>query len=225
VRIDGERQVESRPIKGTAARGSDRETDARQRDSLVNDARFIAENLMVTDLVRHDLATVCERGSVEVPGLMQVETYSNVHQLVTTVRGRLRPEVTTTDAIAALFPPASMTGAPKRRTMELIDRVEWSPRGVYSGALGWIGFDGRTDLGVVIRTLAIVGDVAEIGTGGAVTVHSEADAEYDETRWKIAHLTGAVLDAKPPHQVVANGHAEPVRARLAGQAKPVPVRG
>jgi para-aminobenzoate synthetase len=195
LRVDADRRIESRPIKGTASRGTDAEDDARQRDSLVGEPRFIAENLMVTDLVRHDLATVCERGSVQVPALMQVESYSNVHQLVTTVRGRLCPEVTTMGAVAALFPPASMTGAPKRRTMELIARVEGSPRGVYSGALGWIGVDGQADLGVVIRTMTVVGDLLEIGTGGAVTVHSEAAEEYAETRWKIGHLTAAVLGA------------------------------
>ena len=193
LRVDADRYAESRPIKGTTPRAGEPDDDARQRASLTADPRFVAENLMVTDLVRHDLATVCERGSVSVPVLMGVESYPNVHQLVTTVRGLLAAGTTTLDAISALFPPASMTGAPKRRTMEIVERVEASPRGVYSGVLGWIGDDGRADLGVVIRTATIVGDRVEIGTGGAITVHSDAADEYAETRWKIAHLTEALV--------------------------------
>jgi para-aminobenzoate synthetase len=196
--LDGDRVLESKPIKGTTPRGADAAEDAALRDALLTDPRFTAENLMVTDLVRHDLSTVCETGSVDVPALMRVENYSNVHQLVTTVRGRLRDDVTATGAIAALFPPASMTGAPKRRTMELIEEVESSPRGVYSGALGWIGRD-RADLGVVIRTVTMVGDRVLLGTGGAITVHSDPQAEYDETRWKIDHLRGVLFDRGGTH--------------------------
>jgi para-aminobenzoate synthetase len=195
--LDGDRMLESKPIKGTTPRGAEAAEDAALRDTLVADPRFTAENLMVTDLVRHDLSMVCETGSVDVPALMRVESYSNVHQLVTTVRGRLRDDVTATGAIAALFPPASMTGAPKRRTMDLIEEVESSPRGAYSGALGWIGRDGRADLGVVIRTVTMVGDHLLLGTGGAITVHSDPQAEYDETRWKIDHLRSVVLDRIP----------------------------
>ena len=190
--------VESRPIKGTTPRSDDPCADEQLARSLATEPRFVAENLMVTDLVRHDLAGVCERGSVEVPALMRVESYPNVHQLVTTVRGRLRPDLSATRAVQALFPPASMTGAPKRRTMELIADVESSPRGIYSGAIGWIAFDGRADLGVVIRTAAAVGDRVQLGTGGAVTVHSDVAAEYDETRWKIAHLTRVLLEGTQP---------------------------
>jgi para-aminobenzoate synthetase len=203
VAIDGEGLVESRPIKGTTPRSADPVEDAALARSLATEPRFIAENLMVTDLVRHDLAGVCERGSVEVPALMRVEPHPNVHQLVTTVRGRLRDDSSTVRAIEAVFPPASMTGAPKRRTMELIADVESSPRGIYSGAIGWIGVDGRADLGVIIRTATVVGGSVQLGTGGAVTVQSDAATEYDETRWKIAHLLRVLLGGRDLAPVVS----------------------
>jgi para-aminobenzoate synthetase len=207
VAVDAEGVVESRPIKGTTPRSADPVADAALARSLATEPRFTAENLMVTDLVRHDLAGICARGSVEVPALMRVESYPNVHQLVTTVRGRLRDDVSTVRAIETVFPPASMTGAPKRRTMELIAEVESSPRGVYSGAVGWIGRDGRADLGVTIRTFTVVGDSVQLGTGGAVTVQSDAATEYDETRWKVAHLFRVLFVGKEPAPV-ASGSAE-----------------
>ena len=108
---------------------------------------------MIVDLLRNDLSMVCEVGSVTVPSLMAVESYASVHQLVSTVRGRLRDDVSTLGALRALFPAGSMTGAPKLRTMQVIDEVEASPRGLYAGAFGWICADGRADLGVVIRSL------------------------------------------------------------------------
>src|SRR5690606_27874622 len=138
---------------------------------LAEDGKFRAENLMIVDLLRNDLSLVCEPGTVEVPTLMAVESYASVHQLVSTVRGRLRAEVGTVEALRALFPAGSMTGAPKLRTMEIIDRVEATPRGVYSGAFGWVAADGRADLGVVIRSLVTAGDGRwTLGTGGGITV-------------------------------------------------------
>jgi para-aminobenzoate synthetase len=135
---------------------------------------------------------------VDVPALMQVETYPSVHQLVSTVRGQLRDDVSTVDALRALFPAGSMTGAPKLRTMEIIDRVEATPRGVYAGAFGWVSGDGRADLGVVIRSLVARRDgdawAYTLGTGGGITVRSDVDEEYAETRWKAARLR-AVLRA------------------------------
>jgi para-aminobenzoate synthetase len=190
--IDRHRWVETKPIKGTTPRGATPEEDEAHREALRTDPRYLAENLMIVDLLRNDLSMVCEPGTVTVPVLMDVESYASVHQLVSTVRGHLRDGITTVDALRALFPAGSMTGAPKLRTMEVIADVETTPRGVYSGALGWIGGDGRADLGVVIRTLVAHGGTYTLGTGGGVTVRSDAASEYDETRWKAARLLRAL---------------------------------
>ncbi|HSE54394.1 MAG TPA: anthranilate synthase component I family protein [Nocardioidaceae bacterium] len=190
--IDRRRWVETKPIKGTTPRGATAREDEAHREALRSDPRYRAENLMIVDLLRNDLSMVCEPGTVTVPVLMEVESYSNVHQLVSTVRGHLRDGVGTVEALRALFPAGSMTGAPKLRTMEVIADVETTPRGVYSGALGWIGGDGRADLGVVIRTLVAHDGVYTLGTGGGITVRSDAASEYDETRWKAARLLEAL---------------------------------
>jgi para-aminobenzoate synthetase len=196
--VDRRRRVETKPIKGTTPRGTTRAADVAQAERLASDAKFRAENLMIVDLLRNDLSMVCEPGTVDVPALMQVETYPSVHQLVSTVRGQLRDDVSTVDALRALFPAGSMTGAPKLRTMEIIDRVEATPRGVYAGAFGWVSGDGRADLGVVIRSLVARRDgdawAYTLGTGGGITVRSDVDEEYAETRWKAARLR-AVLRA------------------------------
>ncbi len=136
--LTGDRTLETKPIKGTTPRGADADEDALLRFRLASEPKFRAENLMIVDLLRNDLSLVCDVGSVEVPALMEVETYESVHQLVSTVRGHLRDDVTTVGALRALFPAGSMTGAPKLRTMQIIEEVESSPRGVYSGAFGWI---------------------------------------------------------------------------------------
>jgi len=196
--VDRDRWLETKPIKGTTPRGTTSEEDERLRVSLATDARFRAENLMIVDLLRNDLSMVCSPGTVTVPELMAVESYASVHQLVSTVRGRLRTGVGTVEALRALFPAGSMTGAPKLRTMSIIEDVEDSPRGVYAGAFGWVGTDGRADLGVVIRTLvaqpAARGWAYTLGTGGGITVRSDVDEEYAETRWKAERLL-AVLNA------------------------------
>ncbi|HSE08491.1 MAG TPA: aminodeoxychorismate synthase component I [Nocardioidaceae bacterium] len=190
--IDRHRRVETKPIKGTTPRGSTLQEDEQHREALRSDPRYRAENLMIVDLLRNDLSMVCEPGTVTVPVLMDVESYANVHQLVSTVRGHLREGVGTVDALRELFPAGSMTGAPKLRTMEVIADVETTPRGIYSGALGWISGDGRADLGVVIRTLVAHEGVYTLGTGGGITVRSDAASEYDETRWKAARLLRAI---------------------------------
>ena len=187
-----DRYLETKPIKGTTARGSTAEEDDAARERLATDPKFRAENLMIVDLLRNDLSQVCEVGTVEVPVLMEVESYTSVHQLVSTVRGRLRDDVTTVGALRALFPPGSMTGAPKLRTMEIIDAVEATPRGAYAGAFGWVSGDGRADLGVVIRTLLTAGDGYLIGTGGGITVDSDVVDEYAETQWKAERLLRAL---------------------------------
>ena len=170
---------------------------------------------MIVDLLRNDLSMVCEPGTVEVPVLMEVESYQSVHQLVSTVRGRLRDDVSTPGALRALFPAGSMTGAPKLRTMEIIEEVEDGPRGAYAGAFGWISGDGRADLGVVIRSLTTTGDGRyTLGTGGGITVQSDASEEYAESRWKAERLlratrpqltpdSGAWAESSPSAQVTA----------------------
>jgi len=187
--IGRDRTIETKPIKGTTPRGATSEEDERLRRLLATDPKFRAENLMIVDLLRNDVGLVADLGSVEVPILMEVESYASVHQLVSTVRGRLRHGVTTVGALRALFPAGSMTGAPKLRTMEIIRDVETTPRGPYAGAFGWIAGNGRADLGVVIRTLTTPGDGTwELGTGGGITVRSDATEEYAESRWKADRL-------------------------------------
>ncbi|MCR1785107.1 anthranilate synthase component I family protein [Nocardioides carbamazepini] len=192
--VTADRTLETKPIKGTTPRGGTPPEDAEARDRLASDPKYRSENLMIVDLLRNDLATVCEVGSVEVPALMEVESYASVHQLVSTVRGRLRGDVTTVGALRALFPAGSMTGAPKLRTMEIIDEVEATPRGAYAGAFGWVAGDGRADLGVIIRTLLTAGGCDEyvLGTGGGITVASDVAEEWAETEWKAARLLQAV---------------------------------
>lgn len=187
--ITADRTLETKPIKGTTPRGADDADDARLRDLLASDPKYRAENLMIVDLLRNDLSMVCEPGTVEVPVLMEVESYETVHQLVSTVRGRLRDDITTVGALRALFPAGSMTGAPKLRTMQIIEEVESSPRGVYAGAFGWVSGDGRADLGVVIRSLMTAGDGRYVlGTGGGITVLSDVVEEYAEATVKAERL-------------------------------------
>jgi len=194
--IGSDRTLETKPIKGTTPRGGSAEEDERHRRHLATDPRFRAENLMIVDLLRNDLSMVCAPGTVTVPSLMEVESYETVHQLVSTVRGRLRDEVSTVQALRALFPAGSMTGAPKLRTMQVIESVESTPRGVYAGAFGWVSADGRADLGVVIRSLTTAGDGSYlVGSGGGITVRSELREEYAESRWKVERLLGALRDA------------------------------
>ncbi|MDQ4051963.1 MAG: anthranilate synthase component I family protein [Actinomycetota bacterium] len=187
--VTDDRTLETKPIKGTTPRGDDAAADEEHRRRLAADPKYRAENLMIVDLLRNDLSMVCEPGTVEVPALMEVESYETVHQLVSTVRGRLRDNVTTVGALRALFPAGSMTGAPKLRTMQIIDDVESSPRGVYAGAFGWVSGDGRADLGVVIRSLMTAGDGRYLlGTGGGITVLSDPDEEYAEAAVKAERL-------------------------------------
>jgi para-aminobenzoate synthetase len=191
LRVSPSGWAETKPIKGTIARSLDQELDRQLAKKLATDPKSLSENLMIVDLLRNDLARICEPGSVTVPKLMAIESYQTVHQLVTTVRGKIPKPPRPSFYFPSLFPGGSMTGAPKKRTVELLTQIEAVPRSVYSGALGYFSYTGAADLAVVIRTAVIDDHTVRIGTGGAITVKSDHEAEYQETKIKAAPLLGA----------------------------------
>jgi para-aminobenzoate synthetase component I len=180
--------IESRPIKGTRARGVDPGSDAALAQDLASSEKERAENLMIVDLMRNDIGGVSEIGSVEVPSLLQVESYAQVHQLVSTVRGQLATGLVPMDAVVACFPAGSMTGTPKSSATRILDQLEAAPRGIYSGVFGFFGLDGRVDLAVVIRSIVIDTSQATIGAGGGITALSDPDEELAEVKLKAAAL-------------------------------------
>lgn len=193
--ISSERVAESKPIKGTRKRGETPSEDNKLREELLNEEKDRAENLMIVDLVRNDLNMVCQVDTVHVPHLFYVETYSTVHQLISTIRGTLRPGKSTVDCVQAAFPGGSMTGAPKIRTMEIIDRLEKGARGVYSGSLGWFGLNGAADLNIIIRTLVVYKDKVTFGVGGAITAMSDPIKEYEEIMIKARAMISSIATA------------------------------
>jgi para-aminobenzoate synthetase len=182
LRIDADGVIESKPIKGTVARDADPVADALIRDQLAADPKARAENLMIVDLLRNDLGRVSSVGSVVVSSLMEVETYANVHHLVSTIRGRKREDVTSVKAVQHCFPAGSMTGAPK---LEIIGELENRARGPYSGALGYFSATGAVDLSVVIRTAVFDGSAVSIGAGGAIVLDSLPEQEFAEMLTKM----------------------------------------
>lgn len=188
--------IESKPIKGTRPRSSDFFEDEANYFDLLNNPKDRAENVMIVDLVRNDLGRVSETGSVQVPHLCRIEKYSTVFQMVSTIRSKLESGKDYMDAIKACFPPGSMTGAPKIRAMEIIEELEEFKRGIYSGALGYMGHNGDLDLSVVIRTLILKGDEGYFQTGGAIVWDSEPEKEYQECLDKAQGIINALEKLK-----------------------------
>lgn len=184
--VDTHRNAQTKPIKGTIARGATPEEDAAAAAWLRTDEKTRAENLMIVDLLRNDLSTVSDPASVRVPVLMGVESYSTVHQLVSTVSSRLREGISAVAAARACFPGGSMTGAPKPSTMQIIEGLEGRARGVYSGALGFVSADGSANLSIVIRTLVAHDEgTVTLAAGGAIVADSDPTAEYEEMLTKL----------------------------------------
>ena len=191
--------VESRPIKGTRPRGDTPALDSALADELRTSEKDRAENLMIVDLLRNDLGKVCRLGSVRVPALWQIEGYSNVWQLVSAVSGELRPDADAVTVLEAAFPGGSVTGCPKIRAMEIIEELEQVRRGIYCGAIGYLGFDGSMDTSIVIRTVVLTRDRLYLQVGGAVVADSDPQAEYEETLVK-AQAARHVLEGTDPQQ-------------------------
>ncbi|MEV4616852.1 aminodeoxychorismate synthase component I [Kitasatospora sp. NPDC049258] len=206
LKVDRTGLAESRPIKGTRPRGASHREDRALVEELRTSEKDRAENLMIVDLVRNDLGRCAEIGSVRATELFTVESYAKAHQLVSVVQARLRPQESAVSCVRAAFPPGSMTGAPKRRTMQIIDRLEQGPRGVYSGAIGYFSLTGAADLSVVIRTVVATPGRVRYGVGGAVIALSDPEGEFLETAVKAAPM------------VALAGAEFPVGRQLSGRA-------
>ncbi|MEV5071509.1 anthranilate synthase component I family protein [Microbacterium sp. LMI12-1-1.1] len=195
---EGAGVVRTRPIKGTRPRGPDPASDTALADELRASEKERAENVMIVDLMRNDLSRVCLPGTVGVDALLEVESYPAVHQLVSTVSGRLAPGTTVGELLEATFPAGSMTGAPKLSAMTILHGLEAAPRGVFSGCFGWIGDDGGLDLAMVIRSIVVRRDSAYVGAGGGITWRSDAAAEVAEVGVKARAPLAALGAALPP---------------------------
>ncbi|OHE81822.1 MAG: aminodeoxychorismate synthase, component I, partial [Verrucomicrobia bacterium GWF2_62_7] len=208
------RHIQTRPIKGTRPRTGNEQADQKAGRELMMSAKDQAELLMITDLERNDLGRVCEFGSVHVPELVTLESYATVLHLVSTVEGRLADEVMAVDAIRACFPGGSITGAPKIRAMEIIDELEPSARGVYTGAIGYLGFNGVADFNIAIRTMVHENGVVHFHAGGGIVADSEPAMEYEETLHKARGMVQALARAEA--MAVESGHKSAASRRQQG---------
>lgn len=193
LRMSG-RQVETRPIKGTRPRCADVDDDRRSAYELQTSAKEIAELVMITDLLRNDLGQVCEFGSVRVDEMLQLETLEQVFHLVSTVRGEMRAELDAIDVLAACFPGGSITGAPKKRACEIIAAVEPVPRGLYCGAIGYLGYNNECQFNIAIRTLVREKNQLHYHVGAGIVADSIATMEYEETLHKARGIRLAVAE-------------------------------
>jgi len=201
LRISG-RKVQTRPIKGTRPRGRDAFEDERLAKELLGSEKDRAELIMIVDLERNDLGRVCEYGSVKVPELVRLEAHPTVFHLVSTVEGVLKDGKDHIDCLKACFPGGSITGAPKIRAMEIIDELEPNQRGVYTGSIGYIGFNSETDLNIVIRTMVITGGRIYFHAGGGIVADSDPEIEYEETLHKARALIQSLTMGKRTLRVV-----------------------
>src|SRR5690625_203651 len=192
--IDDNGRIESKPIKGTVARDHDPTVDAHLACQMAADPKIQSENLMITDLLRDDIADVALPGSRDVPKLMAVESFATVHQLVTTVTGQLEPHTSATSALRAVFPGGSMTGAPKLASVEALDSLEAGPRGIYSGVMGWLGDNNTAEFNVLIRSMVLHEGQLSLGAGGAVVVDSDPVAEDQEKQLKARALLDTIAE-------------------------------
>ncbi len=205
LRVRGSR-VETRPIKGTRPRGSDRDSDRARALELIKSAKDLSEHVMIVDLERNDLGRICETGSVCVSELAALEVYPQVFHLTSTVEGRLRRGAGCIDALRLLFPGGSITGAPKIRSREILAQLERSQREIYTGALGYIDFSGGCDFNIVIRTIAARGNSLKFGVGGGIVADSEPKLEYEESLHKARGIMAAMGEAQ--RSVIAGPLAE-----------------
>lgn len=189
--VDADGWIETHPMKGTAPRGASPQEDAALKDFLRNDEKNQAENRMIVDLLRNDISLISEVGTLDVPDLFRIESYPTVHQMVSTVRAKLLPNLTIREIFAALFPCGSITGAPKIRAMEILRELEETPRDAYCGAIGWIAPNGTMRFSVAIRTISLFANgEAVYNVGGGVVFDSTAEEEYEECLLKARFATG-----------------------------------
>ncbi len=199
-----DRRIVTRPIKGTRPRRADAQLDQRNAYDLLTSPKEVAELVMITDLERNDLGRICEYGSVSVPELLKLESYEHVHHLVSTVNGTLRPEVTHAAALRSCLPGGSISGAPKKRALEIIAELEQHPRGLYTGAVGYFGYNGESQFNIAIRTAVFENDTATFHVGAGIVADSVPEREWQETLDKAAGL----LQAAAARGTLASGRSD-----------------